>query len=344
MLLKKITETTSVSTCEKFIRDVIIEEIKNNITSYRVDAMGNLIVYKKTSGNTDNPITVMLCAHMDEIGLVVTEITEDGMLKFDNYSLVNADAIVSKRVKCGDLQGIIGSSTHTFTDADKRIDINDLFIDIGADSKEEAQKYVMIGDSFAFVSDYVEFGDGYVKALALDNRAGCGIIIEALKEEYNCDIICLFTVQEETAMRGSKAAVFGVEADYVMNFDVCLANDITGVPSHMNCSDLGKGAVITVKGKTIVSDSKLLYLVDQEAKKYGLPVQIEKTADLSGDLNEIATANGGYKNITVAVPTRYVHSPVCTMSIKDYNASKELVKVFLHNIDSVCVKGMSEND
>ncbi len=341
-MLKKITEVKSVATREKFVREVILDEIKDYITSYRVDAMGNLIVYKKSSLNLEEPLSVMMVAHMDEVGLVVTEITDDGLLKFDYISIINLDAIVSKRVKCGDLQGVVGSVSLAgipIAERCNRVKLDDLFIDIGAISKEDAEQYVMPGDVFSFVSDYVEFGDGFIKALALDNRVGCAIMMDALKGDYNCDIVCLFTAQEETAMRGAKAAAFGIKADFALNFDTTLANDTTGVPSHMMGSKIGKGAEYTVKGKGTVSDLQLVDLLKNVSEQYSLPLQMGNLAFSSGDLLEIATANGGTRNIAISVPARYAHTPVCVISNKDFCVTKEIVKMFLHRINSDMMKG-----
>lgn len=343
-MLKRFTELDGVSSCEKQIRDVILEEVKDYISSYRIDPMGNLIVYKNAPANVKNPLTVVLSAHMDEVGFIVTEITAEGMLKFDTVGGIEPVILPSKRVRCGNLKGVIGiTPVHLSSKEEKErvMQIDELLIDIGALSKEDALKYVMPGDIFAFDSEYEEFGEGFAKAKAFDDRLGCIVLAEALKEEYNCNLICLFDVQEETGLRGAKAAAYGIEADYAIVVEATTAGDVTGAKPHMTVTTAGGGAALSVMDSASVADKELLELLKESAEESGIKFQYKRAATGGNDAGAIHTANGGIKTATVSVPSRYIHSPIGVISLEDFECVKALIKAFLHSLDEE--KGGREN-
>ena len=211
-------------------------------------------------------------------------------------------------------------------------EINELFIDIGATSKDDALKYVMPGDLFAFDSNYVEFGNNCVKAKALDDRLGCIALIEALKEAYECNLICLFTVQEETGLRGAKAASFGIEADFAIVAEGTTAGDVTGAPAHLKVTALNGGAALSIMDSSSVADKEMLKILEKVAKNNGIKVQYKKAATGGNDAGMIHTANGGIKTISVSVPARYIHSPASVISLADFDRVKALIKAFLKSL------------
>lgn len=335
-LLKKFTEIDGISSCERQVREAIIEEIKNYVTSYTVDAMGNLTVYKNATNNREDALTVILSAHMDEVGLIVTKITDEGMLKFDTVGGIETSVLLSKKVRCGNLMGVIGINPIHLTskeDREKIPEVSELFIDIGATSKDDALKYVMPGDLFAFDSNYVEFGNNCVKAKALDDRLGCIALIEALKEEWECNLICLFTVQEETGLRGAKAASFGIEADFAIVAEGTTAGDVTGAPAHLKVTELNGGAALSIMDSSSVADKEMLKNLEKAAKNNGIKVQYKKAATGGNDAGMIHTANGGIKTISVSVPARYIHSPASVISLADFDRVKALIKAFLKSLN-----------
>ena len=177
MLLKELTEASGVSGNEKNVRDLIISEIKDFVDSYKIDRIGNIIAYKK---GKDTGKKLMVTAHMDEVGLMIKDIDNEGFIKFMPVGGIDKRILVSKPVLVGKdkLPGVIGAKPIHLQKPDERtkaLNINDLYIDIGAKSKEEAEKYVSIGDYAIFDSEYIEFGEGLIKAKALDNRVGCSL-------------------------------------------------------------------------------------------------------------------------------------------------------------------------
>ena len=184
---------------EDEVRSYIKEKVAPYATEIRVDALGNLIVFKKGKKSTGS--TLLLAAHMDEVGLIIRSITEEGYLKFSCVGGIDRRVLLSKAVVIGKNQvpGIIGMKPIHLTTSEERKSIpkgKDLTIDIGAQSREEAEKLVSVGDYAVFTSDIVEFGNGFIKAKAIDDRAGCAVMMELLKEELPMDCTIAFTVQE----------------------------------------------------------------------------------------------------------------------------------------------------
>lgn len=328
-MLKEYTELFGVSGYENAVRDKIIADVKPYITSYEIDSMGNLIAYKKVGKDKK---TIILSAHMDEVGLIVTGITKNGMLKFDTVGGIDESVLVSKKVCSGEIHGVIGIKPfHHSSKAEKDEvpSLEDLFIDIGAKSKEDAKKYVSVGDYFGFVSDYVEFGDGFIKAKALDDRAGCCAIIEVLKEEYDVNLICLFNVQEETGLRGAKASVYGKSADYAIVVECTTANDLTGVKPNMTVTTLGEGAAISVMDSASIADNELYSMLVETAEKNNIMYQKKRAATGGNDAGAIHIGMGGIKTCSISVPSRYIHSPSSVIKKSDYDCVKNLVVAFL---------------
>lgn len=335
-MIKKFTETNGVSGCEKEIRNMIIDEIKPFCTSFEVDPMGNLIVFKKASRPFKVKKTVALSAHTDEVGLVVTAINSDGSLSFDAAGGIDPSVLVSKKVKIGNLNGVIGTkAVHLTTkeERSKKPDIKSLYIDIGAKNKEDAKKYVMPGDYVSFFSEYKEFGDGFAKGKAFDDRLGCLALVEALKEEWSVDLYCFFVVQEETGLRGSKAAFFEKEIDYALVIESTTAGDITGVLPHMTVTKAGGGAAISVMDSSSISDAELRELLCRIAEKNGIKYQFKTAATGGNDAGSVCKSGGGIKTCSISVPARYIHSPSGVVSLEDFESVKNLVKAFLKSFE-----------
>ena len=328
-MLKNYTEIFGVSGCEDAVRNRILTDIKPYITSYEIDSMGNLVTYKNAGKDKK---TIILSAHMDEVGLIVTGITKEGMLKFDTVGGIDESVLVSKKVCSGNIHGVIGVKPFhhcSKTEKNEVSSLDDLFIDIGAKSKEDAKEYVSPGDYFSFVSDYVEFGDGFIKAKALDDRLGCYAIVEALKEDYDVNLICLFNVQEETGLRGAKASVYGKSADYAIVVECTTANDLTGVKPNMMVTTLDGGAAISVMDSASIGDTELLNMLINIAEKNGIKYQKKRAATGGNDAGAIHIGMGGIKTCSVSVPSRYIHSPSSVIKKSDYVCVKNLVIAFL---------------
>ena len=205
MLLKHLSELNGVSGNEKAVRDYIVENIKDKIDSYKIDKIGNLLVEKK--GSRGHSPRIVLSAHMDEVGLFITEITAEGYLKFQTIGYIDVNILVSKPIIINNsIHGVIGSKAIHLQKTDERKQdflIEQLCIDIGSTSKEDAEQHVKLGDYAAFTTKFEIFGSALYKGKALDDRAGCAVMMEVLEQTFDCNLTVVFTVQEELGLRGS---------------------------------------------------------------------------------------------------------------------------------------------
>ncbi len=334
-MLKRFTEIDGVSGCEKCIRDEIFGGIKNYADKIETDSMGNLIAYKNAKNSSQNSKSVILSAHMDEVGLIVTGITESGMLKFDTVGGIDTSVLLSKQVRCGELNGVIGLKPFHHCGGDEREacpDIDELYIDIGAKNRSDAMKYVMVGDYFSFNSSYRKYSENIIKAKALDDRIGCAVMVEILKENYNCNLICMFDVQEETGTRGAKAAVYGKKADCAIVLECTTAGDITNAKPHMTVTEIGKGPAISVMDSSSIADKELSQMIKDSAERNGIKYQLKRAATGGNDAGIIHISNGGIRTCSISVPSRYIHSPSSLISAEDFENMKRLLKAFLNEL------------
>ncbi len=332
-LLKKLTEAAGVSGYENEVRKIIIDEIKDFCTAMRIDSMGNLIVYKSAKNNSDEAKTILLSAHMDEVGFIITEITDEGYLKFETVGGIEAKILVSKRVKINGLCGVISfKAVHLCTkeEREKKIEENMLYIDIGAKNRKDAEKYVSKGDYCTFDSEYVEFGN-MIKAKALDDRLGCAIMAEIIKKDLPVNLFCTFTVQEEVGLRGAKSAIYGINPDYAIVIEGTTCNDMTGVPENLRVTKSGDGVAISILDSASKADEELRNLLIESAKKHNIKYQFKASTSGGNDAGAIHLANGGIKTCSVSVPCRYIHSPISTMHKNDFEACRDIVMAFIED-------------
>lgn len=333
-ILKKLTSLDGISGEEKPVRDFIISHIKDSVDDYHVDNLGNLITFKKGTGKGPK---VMLDAHMDEVGLMVTHINSDGLLKFQTVGGIEAKVLVGKRVRIGDknIPGVIGyKPIHLQDDHDRKGAVNkkQLTIDIGAKDKEQAEESVEIGDRVAFAYDPVEFGDNKLMAKALDNRVGCTVLIELLKGSYECDIYGCFTVQEEIGLKGAKTASFQTMPDVALILEGTTCYDLPPTNEQSMSTLCGKGPALTIMDRSVITDRDLLTLITDVAKVYKIPYQYKKTISGGTDAGRIQANATGVKVATIAVPCRYIHTPVSVMDKSDLENMLELAKRVLQTL------------
>ncbi len=334
MILKNLTELCGVSGNEDEVREFIINEIINDADSVKMDTMGNLIAFKK--GKSSN-FKVMLSAHMDEVGFMVTGYTENGSLKFSTVGGIDERILPGKRVLVGDkkLPGVIGCKPIHMQDKEERgknIKIKNMYIDIGANNKEQAEKNAPLGEYIAFYSEYVEFGSDCIKAKALDDRVGCVALIESLKENHEFDLYCCFTVQEEVGLRGSAVAANIVKPDLAFVIEGTTCSDVAGIKEYDYSTELGKGAALTIMDRTSYADKDLVSFIYNAAIKNNINVQFKKTTSGGNDAGKIQQSNSGVKVASISVPCRYIHSPVSVMSKKDFESVKDVLKYTLKEL------------
>lgn len=335
MYLKELTELSGVPGVEDAVCDFIFDKIKDKCDEIYRDSIGNLIAVKKSG--KENPKKVMVCAHMDEVALIVTKITEDGFLKFDTLGGIDTSVLVSKKVLVGNsaLHGVIGAKAihlQKKSERGKGITIEELYIDIGAKDKKDAEKKVSLGDYVVFDSEYVEFGDGFIKAKALDDRLGCSVLMELADKRYDFDLYLVFTAQEETGLRGAQIAVKRINPDFAIVLETTACADVFGSEEKDFSTVSGGGVVLSFADMRTYYSKDILKDVVEVAKKNKIPYQFKKTVSGGNDAGAIHTSCGGIKTITMSVPTKYIHSPSSVIKKSDYEAMKLLALKYLEEV------------
>ena len=336
LLLKKLTDACGLPGFEDEVREIIKEEVKDYVDSVKVDRMGNLIVTKNSNASGPH---IALSAHMDEVGLCVRHINADGSLRFASWG-VDQRLLPSMHVLVGSkkIPGVIGTKPiHLQTEADRSsvIDISNMAIDIGCDKKDEAEKLVNVGDFVAFSSEFVEFGDSSIKAKALDDRVGCAAIIEVLKMNLPCKLTAIFCTQEEVGLRGSAVAAKSLKADLVINLEGTIGADMEGIPEHEHVTTQGAGPSLSLMDRTSIYGRKIVDSIVKTAEKNNIPFQYRRTGMGGTDAANYHKSNGGTPVIGLAVPCRYIHSPVSVMNKNDYENLIKLIATYINERCSV---------
>ena len=328
-LLKKLTETYGPSGNEEKIRRVIEEEMHEYVDEIDIDVMGNLIAYKKGNGQGKK---VMLSAHMDQIGLIVTHIDDNGFLRFSNVGGISVLNTINGRVIFKN--GIMGTvSYEEEIENIKDIKLNRMYIDIGASDREEATEKVSIGDVAVYYSPLAESNGRYIGG-AMDNRAGCALLIKTIKELKDCknDAYFVFTVQEEVGLRGAKTSAYAINPDVGIAVDVTSTGDTP--KARTMAVKLGAGPAIKVKDGSVICHPKVKDLMIDRAEDIDIPYQIEVLEWGGTDAGAIHLTREGIPSGAVSIPCRYVHSANEMVDEKDLeNGVKLLVKILENEIE-----------
>lgn len=331
-LLKQLCLLNGVSGDEGEVRAFLRAQAEPYADSIRTDALGNLIVFKQGAKATGNRL--LLAAHMDEVGLIITHVTDDGFLKFGFVGGVDRRIAIGKPVVLGPdrVQGIISLKAIHLTDKAelKKVPKTDsLYIDIGAGSREEALKKVPLGTYGSFVSQPEEFGDGFFKARAIDDRIGCAIMLELLKEELPLDVTFSFTAQEEVGTRGAFGAAFSVTPQVALVLETTTAADLPGVDSHRRVCAPGKGPVISYMDGSTIYDRGLFEDLRRLAEDNGIPWQTKEYIAGGNDARTIQRTKQGVRVAAMSAATRYLHAPSSVASVADFKNMLELTRLFL---------------
>lgn len=334
MLLKRLSEAFGPSGCEGEVREILTQELTSCVPNWQRDALGNLIAVKP---GTRGP-KVMLAAHMDECGLMVSSLDKSGLLRFRKVGGLDDRVLVSKHVVVGSkrVAGVIGAKAIHLQKPEERsqvIPLSGLYIDIGAKSKEEAEKLVKLGDYAVFATEYGHLSDVVVKGKSFDDRAGCAVLAEVLREDYAFTLYGAFTVQEEIGLRGAGVAAYALEPDLAVVLEGTTCNDLPGSEEHGYCTSLGGGPAITVMDASVVCDRRMIAQLQRLAQENDIPVQFKRSITGGSDAGRINQTKGGISVVVVSVPCRYIHSPVSMLSLKDFEATVKLVKLFLRSIE-----------
>lgn len=326
--IKKLSLLDGVSGRENAVRDYIINEVSAYADSIETDPLGNLIVFKKGKNTPKNK--VMLDAHMDEVGLMITYINSDGTLEFDRVGGIDKRVMLGKPVTVGEnkIKGVIGvKATHMVPAAGKLNMPSTMYIDIGADSKEEAEKVVSLGDYVCFNSEFVEFGDGLIKGKALDDRAGCAILIDMIKSELPYDMYFNFAAGEEVGFGIAQTAFYKVQPDYAIVVETTTAADLADVPENKKVCSLGNGGVVSFMDRRTIYPKELFDRAFELAETHGIKAQVKSLVAGGNNAGVIHKTAGGIRTITVSLPCRYLHSPSCVLKKEDIEESAKLIRV-----------------
>ncbi|PLV56087.1 M42 family metallopeptidase [Thermotoga sp. SG1] len=329
MYLRELSTIPGVSGDEERVREFIRSKIENFVDDLFGDRMGNLIAFKK---GKDSSRRLLVSAHMDEVGLIVSKIEKDGKAAFLPVGGVDPRILPGKVVQVKDLKGVIGYKPVHLQDREGKTPpkFENLRIDFGFSSKEEAEKHISVGDYVSFVSDYVE-GNGRVAGKAFDDRAGCSLLIDVLEEgvEPAYDTYFAFTVQEETGLRGSAVVVEQINPNCALVVETTTAGDNPELEKQRWATHLGDGPAITFYHRGYVIPGKIFRTIVDTAKAMGIPFQMKRRSAGGTDAARYARTAYGVPAGVVSVPARYIHSPQSVLDLNDYRNTMKLVKVLV---------------
>lgn len=326
--IKALCETNGISGRESAVAAEIVRRIGNSADEVKIDNLGNVIAFKK--GKQTPKSRVMFCAHMDEVGMIVTGVTGSGMLLFDTVGGIDPKVIAGRRVTVGEggIPGVIGSKPiHLLSDKERESapKVDELYLDIGAKDREEALSMIALGDSVHFCGDYAEFGKDMLVAKAVDDRAGCAILLELLHSELSYDTWFCFAVQEEVGGRGAKVAAHTIDPDIAVVVESTASGDVSGVEGEKRVCLVGGGAVVSFMDRAAIYDSALYDFAFATAKEKGIPCQTKTRIAGGNDAGVIQSAAGGTRCMAISIPSRYIHSAGNVVKKSDVCAVRDLV-------------------
>ena len=328
---ENLANACGVTGREGEVRELMIRLMTPYVDEIVVDKLENVIGIKK---GKEKSTKIMLAAHMDEIGLMVKTITKDGFLQFAKMGGIDDRILPAQMVtvfsRKTSFPGIIGSKPPHIQKEEERkkiITSDELFIDVGAESRDDALAMgIAVGDPIGFNIKYTKLGRDVAVGKAFDNRAGCAAMIETLKliEKTDYTIYAVGTVQEEVGLRGAGAAAFQIDPDVAIALDVTIAGDVPGVREYDTSVKMGKGPAVTISDSGLITHPKVLRWLLDSAEEEKIPFQIETGLMGSTDAARISLTRQGIPSGNISIATRYIHSPVGMLSIKDIENSAKL--------------------
>ena len=340
-LMKELCLAPGVSGSEEEVAKIIARELKDVADSIETDSMGNLIVTKK--GDKKAP-KVMLAAHMDEIGLMVRYIDDNGFIKFSTIGGINDQMLMNQTVTVHssvgeNVIGVIGSKPPHITKPEERkkvVPFDEMFIDIGAKDKEEAEKMVRVGDVMTFNSIFAEYPNNLVMGKAIDNRAGCYVLIEVFKRiNTKATVYCVGTVQEEVGLKGAKTVSFRLNPDLAFALDVTLSGDHPGIKPDEAPVVMGEGPSVILadaSGRGILTQKSVKDMLIKAGDENDIPYQLEVSDGGTTDGTSIHLTREGIPTGVLSVPTRYIHTPVSLCSMDDVENTIQLIVEVINSL------------
>ncbi len=325
-LLKRLSEARGISGREDEVREIILGEIRPYAEQIEITPLGNIVAYRK--GKKPATQKLMISAHMDEVGLIVTHVTDEGLLKFGTVGGIDRRVLPGKSVTVGEnVRGVVDvKPIHLLKKGEegKSVPTEELFIDIGAQTRKEAEDAVKPGDEVTFDSVF-DTENGTVKGRALDDRAGCAVLIELMRNKPEYDTVFAFVVQEEVGLRGAKTAAFSVEPEAAIVVEATTAADVPGVEEEKQVCRLGRGPVVSFMDRRTVYDRNYYRMAFEAAGQAGVKCQAKQAVAGGNDAGAIHVSRGGVRTIAVSLPCRYLHSAVGVISQEDFLAAPKLI-------------------
>lgn len=330
--LKTLCYLSGAAGNEDEVRDYILERVLPHADGVTTDSMGNLIIEKK--GRKSGGTKILICAHMDEVGLIITGIEDEGYLRFDYLGGIDRRVLIGKPIFIGKdgVAGVIGIKPYHLVDKEEEKKVperEDMYIDIGVKSREEAEALVTLGDTGVFDDSVLEFGDGYLKAKAIDDRVGCAAMIKLIERELPCDCTFAFTVQEEVGTRGAKIVANRVQPEVCIVLEGTTAADLPEVPEGKRICRLGEGIVIPFMDRGAIYSRRLYKLLTELADRHEIKWQTKTMIAGGTDAQAIQRSGAGVETIAISAPIRNIHSPVSIAKISDFAVMPQLTELLL---------------
>lgn len=334
-LLQQLTEAVGVAGDEKEVRLLLRDLIADHVDEWRVDTMGNLLAVKRGTGDSD--LRVLVDAHMDEVGLIVTDIDSDGTLKFETVGGIPDHTLLGKTVQVGAKKytGVIGARPIHLVKSTQRTSVvkhDSMRIDIGATKKANASNKVNLGDRATFLTTYRESGK-MAMGKALDDRAGCAALVELLRRDpYPFDLHAAFTVQEEVGLRGAQVAAYATKPDVALVLECTPAYDLPNKRDVSPNVRLGKGPSLYVMDSRTIQDPRFVRHIMRTAENHGIPFQVRQPGGGGTNAGAIQRMHGGVVTATMATPARYIHAPIGMINLDDFNNVVRLADATLRSL------------
>lgn len=329
--LRNLCLLNGASGNEKAVRDYIIEHAKPYAHSLTVDPLGSVIIEKK--GAKPAPKKLMISAHMDEVGLIVTYVNDDGTMNVQPVGGVDASVVIGRPVVASEgVKGVIGAKPIHLLNNEQRKALpkfSELYLDIGAENKTQAIKHLQPGSYVHFIPFYTEMGGGKVRSKALDDRIGCAIMLTLLAEELSNDVTFAFLVQEEIGLRGAKAAAYTINPDVAIVLEATTAADVAGAEGDAKVCELGKGPVVSFMDRSTIYDRELYSIAFSECERMDMPCQTKTRIAGGNDSGAIHVSRGGVRTLAISAPCRYLHSPSCVAEITDIENCLRLTRAMI---------------
>lgn len=326
--IRELSAIPGVSGDEDSVREAILALVRD-YCECRTDALGNLLCFKK--GRTVPKNRLLLSAHMDEVGFVVTFIEDSGLLRLAAVGGIDSRVAVGKAVEIGEkrLYGVIGTKAVHLQEQKEKEEappLDRLYIDIGARTGEAAAAAVSPGDRAVFSAPFQSLGEDKLMGRALDDRAGCALLVALIRSELDYDCHFAFTVQEETGCTGGATAGYAVMPDIAVAVETTTASDIAGVPPDKVVCRLGGGPVLSFMDKGAVYDRALYGRALRLAGECGIPAQSKQGVYGGNESRSLQAAGEGARVMAVSLPCRYLHSPSCVIAESDVAHTEKLLR------------------